>query len=50
MTAGQLYVALVGHGKPLSPERLEKARKRADNPDVWRRVRQRLVEEGRLSA
>jgi len=48
VTAEQLYVALVGHGKPLSPERLEKARKRADNPDVWRRVRQRLVDEGKL--
>ena len=49
MTADQLYVALVGSGKPLSPERLLKAERRADTPLVWDRVKARLVEEGKLT-
>jgi hypothetical protein len=48
MTAEQLYVALVAHGKPLTPARLRKAERRADHPEVWADVKARLIAEGKL--
>jgi hypothetical protein len=42
MTADQLFDALTRSGKPCPPERLERARKRADSPAVWAETLRRL--------
>lgn len=48
MTAEQLYAALAG--KPITPERLLKAARRADNPEAYAEALRRLIADGKVSA
>lgn len=43
MNADDLVKALTWCGKPIPPERLAKAKKRADSPEVWAEVERRIA-------